>query len=106
MSFNQLVKLVGTAQAMIHPKSVFLSEFSAIAMAHQVNINNLSLQGFGAPITLSGTAASQDRVVAFETALQSANGFSNVNLPLTAIQMNGSTISFAMTFTFTPPAGS
>ena len=100
--FNQKVALIAAAEGMQNPKSAVFGAVLDIANADRVTINHMGFQSFGAPIIFSGSAQSQDRVVAFKAALEKDTRFSGVNLPLTAVQTNGNTVSFSMTFIFTP----
>jgi len=101
-AFNQSVALVAATEAMQSPKGVVLSDLLGLATPLGVTIDNLSFQSFGAPINLSGTAQSEDRVAAFKTAMENDPKFSMISLPLNDIETNGNTVSFSMTFVFTP----
>ncbi|HEX4104398.1 MAG TPA: hypothetical protein VHZ04_02895 [Candidatus Paceibacterota bacterium] len=104
-AFNQEVTLVSAAENAISPSSIMLEDIVALASDAGVTLGQLSFQSFSAPITLSGTASSEDRLAAFKTALTSAPNVSQVNLPLTNIQTQGATVSFSLTFIYTPTPG-
>ncbi len=101
-SFNQEVALVGAAESMQNPKSPFFEAVTGIAAANHITIDHLSFQSFGTPVTLSGSAVAENDVVSFKAALIADSRFTNVSLPLTAVQTQGNTVTFAMTFNFTP----
>jgi len=101
--FNQFVTLVAAAENARQPKSAVLDPLLKFAAATDVTINNVGVSSFGEPISLSGSAQSQDKVIAFKAALAGDPRFSSVNLPLTGIQTNGTdNVSFTMTFVFSP----
>lgn len=101
-TFNQQVALLKTTEAMQDPKNIVLAAVLNLATASNVMVNNLSFQSFTTPINLSGSATSETAVEAFKAALQSDARFSAVNLPLTGVQTQGNTVTFSMTFIFTP----
>ncbi len=103
-AFNQKVSLISSAESMLVPKATMLQAIFGAADPRNVTITRVLFSSFSSPISLSGTANANDAVVAFKAALAADPGFSNVNLPLTAVQVNGNTLSFTMSFTFTPPA--
>lgn len=100
-AFNRSVALLAATEGAMSSKEIILKEVMDLAAANHVTVDHLSFQSFGAPISLSGSAAAEDAVVAFKTALQNNPHVSAVNLPLTGIQTNGSTVIFSMTFVFT-----
>jgi hypothetical protein len=100
--FNRLVGLVKTVESMQDPKNVALAAIADKAK-DLITINRVTFQAFSVPITLSGTAPSEDRVIAFRAALDKDRAFSGINLPLTGIQTNGASVSFSMSFLYTPP---
>ncbi len=104
-NFNQLVGLLAAAESSA-PKSALLSLLADLAAKNEVTVNHMVFQSFTAPISLSGTAPAQDAAVAFKTALTADPHVSAVNLPLTGIQTNGSSVTFSMTFLYTPSAAS
>lgn len=101
-TFNGKVALMASAEATLVPKSPVLKAVFAIAGAHQVTVNRLSFSAFSSPLTLSGSAVSQDAVIAFKAGLAADPRFSSINLPLTAVQLSGNTVVFTMSFSFDP----
>jgi Tfp pilus assembly protein PilN len=101
-AFNQQVALVAAAEGRIIPSSIMLADVSSLAANTGIALSQLSFQSFGAPITLSGTASSEDRVQAFQAGLAAIAGVSDVNLPLANVQTQGNTVAFSLTFVFTP----
>ncbi len=100
--FNQKVALISSVEGMLSPKSPVLKTVLGIADTHKVTVNRLSFSSFSSPLNLSGSANAQDAVIAFKGALGTDPRFSNVNLPLTAVQLSGNTVVFTMTFLFNP----
>ncbi len=98
--FNGSVALVAAALNAAGPKGVILKKILDIAGSNQVTVSHVAFQSMGAPIALSGSARTQDAILAFETALESDSHFSSVNLPLGQVQTNGLTTSFSMTFSY------
>lgn len=100
--FNQLIGLVKVAESMQNPKHVVLAAIFDTAK-DLITVNRVTFSAFGAPITLSGNASSEEHVIAFRAALQKNPAFSAINLPLTGIQTNGSAVTFSMTFVYGAP---
>ena len=102
-AFNQFVTLVAGAERAQQPKSAVLNPLLAFAGAAGVTIGSVNVSSYGSPISLSGSAPSEDKVIAFKAALEGDPRFNTVNLPLTGIQSNGNNnVSFSMTFLFSP----
>ncbi len=98
--FNHEVTLITAAESATSTKGVFLKKVVGFAAATHVAISHLSLQSFAVPITLSGTAAAEDAVLAFKTALENDAAFIDINLPLTGIQTGHGSVSFSVTFLY------
>lgn len=101
-SFNQLTALVVAAEGSANPKSAMLHTVTDLATASHVTVNHVLFQSFSVPIRLSGSAEGQDAALAFQQALTKNPHVSAVNLPLTEIQTNGTTVTFSITFVYTP----
>lgn len=102
-TFNQFVALVAAAEGAQKPKSAVLDPLLAAAGTTGVTINSMSAAAFGEPVSLSGSAQSEDSVIDFKAALVGDRRFSAINLPLTGVQANGSNnVSFTVTFVFSP----
>jgi len=101
--FNNSVKLLSSAEQTIHPNDAVLQKLSAVAEATGVTITHVSFPSPGAPISITGYAVAQDHILAFQTDLNNDPEFTNVNLPLTGVQSQGSnSVTFTMTFSFAP----
>jgi hypothetical protein len=101
-SFNNEVALAAAAEGMQSPKNPFLNSVLALAAANNITVTHIAFSSFSAPVQFSGTAGDQASVVNFKTALVADPHYTNVNLPLTAVQDVGNTLVFSMSFTFTP----
>lgn len=102
--FNRSVALIAAAEQSMEPKSVILGKLFNHATANHVTLNHVSFTSPGAPIAISGSGGSQDNVIAFKTTLEGDSSFNSVLLPLTSLQTSGNSVSFSMTFNYTPPA--
>lgn len=105
-AFNNLVAMTAAAENSINENYTFLGEIEAVAGQDGVTIDHLAFPGGASAISLSGSASSDDRILAFQTDLGNAPGFSAVNLPVTSVQDNGGTYTFQMTFNFSNTASS
>lgn len=103
-NFNAYVGVFATAEASLAPKNVVLDALLSMAAQKNIVLDHVSFQGFSNPISLSGTSATQDDIIAFQTALQADPRFTNINLPLTGIESTGDMFTFSMTLTFNPSA--
>ncbi len=101
-AFNNQVAMFSALQASGGKTSSIFSDIVSKARASGVVISHLSLPGSGATIIFSGTAQSEDRILAFKNALSADPKISAVNLPLTGVQSNGGSYSFSMTFLYLP----
>jgi len=104
-NFNNDVVLLSSIEQTIHPNNAVLQKLSAVADATGVTITHISFQSQGVPMSITGYASAQDHILAFQTDLENDPEFTNVNLPLTGVQsQGGSSVTFTMTFSFTPAA--
>ena len=101
-SFNQSVALLVAAESSIRPKGRVIDTVASLAAQKNITMTRMTFQAFGTPISLSGSSKAQDNVTAFKTALEADPHIRTVNLPLTGIQTNGSTVSFTMSFPYVP----
>lgn len=98
--FNDLIAMTQAAESSTSQTYEFLDAIQSLAVSDNITINHIAFPGGGAAVSLSGSAPSEDRVVAFKAALQSAPGFSSVNLPITSVQDSDGTYTFSMTFIY------
>jgi Tfp pilus assembly PilM family ATPase len=97
-AFNQSIALVANAEAGLNKNYLVITEVENAASANGITITHLSFQAPGQPILVSGTAPSEDEIVAFKGAIQSDPHFGIVSLPLANIQGNNGGYAFSMTF--------
>ncbi len=102
--FNSSVTLLSSIEQMIHPKNSVLATLLPIANSTGITITNLSLQSFASPVSIQGYATGRDHILAFQADLENDAQFSNINLPLTGVLSQGNSVTFTMTFMFSPPA--
>jgi len=102
-TFNQEVAMLHAVESMQAPTYPVLAAVADAAAANGVTVNHLTFSSFTAPIQLNGQAVAEDHVVNFKAALANDPRITNVNLPLTAVQTQGNTVNFSMSFTFKKP---
>jgi hypothetical protein len=97
--FNREVALIQSTQKATVYKSKFWDKISGPVAASKLTITRLSFQSPDAPITIAGSASSEDQIIAFKNALEGDPSFQDVNLPFSGIQTApGGAVSFSMTF--------
>lgn len=99
-AFNNEVALIRNVEALPHPAQAALSNLQAIANPIGVVISHFVFNGAGVQSTITGTASSEDRVIAFKQALTGDSHISALNLPITGVQNNGGVYSFNVTFVY------
>lgn len=99
-AFNTLVALAQAAEGGESKTYTLLEMVQSLASADEITINHLAYPGLGAPITLSGSTQSDDRILAFKAALENAPGVSAINLPIAGVQDNGGTYTFQIVFNY------
>ena len=102
--FNRSVSLVAAAQKTITLKTPLLSEINNLAQKDGVTVTSLLYQGGQAPVQLGGAAGQQNQILAFKQDIQNDSMFSNVNLPLSSIQIASHGFVFTLSFSFSAPA--
>lgn len=98
--FNRSVSLITAAQKETILKSPLLSEINALAQKDNITIATLTYQGSQAPVQLGGIAGGQNQILAFKQDVQNDPLFSNVNLPLSSIQIAAHGFVFNLSFSF------
>jgi Tfp pilus assembly protein PilN len=98
-AFNTEINLIAGINAASHPKSVLLGKILDIALRRNITIGRISIADPGTPITLTGTATSENDIRGFKDELVITQGIQNVNLPFTQIRKDGAIYSFSITFT-------
>jgi hypothetical protein len=94
-SFNRSVGFVRAIEAMPRAYSE-LEEVVAVAEGSGVTLSHIGIPA-GGPITISGSASSEEAIIAFKDALTSGGSVSSVSLPLSAIQPTNGGFSFTLT---------
>ncbi len=96
--FNRSVKLIESVQSSLFSDGKLWDKISGIMATAGVKPDHLSFQGINSPVALSGTAKSEDQVMAFKSALANDPEFGGVNLPISNIETNPEGVSFSLTF--------
>lgn len=95
--FNALVALTASIESTLHPKYALAQKLFDLAASSSVELNHMTLAEAGTQLVLSGNADSEDGIVGFKTLLEAdPQHFTNVDLPITAIQQMGNRFSFSM----------
>ncbi|HVN26347.1 MAG TPA: PilN domain-containing protein [Candidatus Paceibacterota bacterium] len=102
-SFNTAIGTLAAIERSVIPQGPLLQKLNAIAMTSNVTITSISYQGQGSSISIGGFASSEDGVTEFQEHMTNEPLFTDVNLPLTGIQTQGTQVSFTMTFSYSPP---
>jgi hypothetical protein len=100
--FNAMVSLVQNIESVPTPSATLLAIVNDAAASNQITVSHLSFSSGN--VTVDGSAFSGSSAIAFKDALEQDQGVSAINLPVTAIQQNGNTVSFTMTFAYAMPA--
>ena len=97
-AFNQSIARFAAIEAGLQPKYKVLEALNTIATPLNITLSHVTYGGNGAPVSISGTTSSEDRILALKSAIEADPRFGTVTLPLSAIQQNGTTFSFTMSF--------
>lgn len=98
-AFNQSVVLVASAESQLSGNYLMIADIANLAGANDVSISNLSFQTASNPILVTGSASSENQIVAFKDAIQTDGHFGTVTLPLSNIQQSATGgYTFSMTF--------
>lgn len=95
--FNQDVVQLRAAEGSLHPKTPMLLAFQSAATTANVSLSRVVIPIGNGPMIFSGTAGSEDAVIAFKSALASTTFVGTITLPLSAIQPTNGGYSFSMT---------
>jgi hypothetical protein len=99
-AFNSLVVMTHAAENSAGTTYLLLGTVQAAAEADGVTIEQFSFAGSDAPISLSGSAPSEDRIIAFKSDLGAIAGVSDITLPVTSLEEDGGMYVFQMTFDY------
>lgn len=98
-SFNQLVSTLETATRSGSPKAPLLGKLLEITSRRGIIVNRFALGTLGTPITMTGSARSEEDIRAFRNELSITQGIKDVVLPITDIKKEGGSYTFSVTFT-------
>ncbi len=98
LSFNQAADMIKQISDSTSPKSPIISEILDIAGRQSITVDHLTVASPATPVSLSGSAATQDDIVNFKNELSVTPGIQNVNLPVTNIRKDGDNYDFSITF--------
>lgn len=99
-SFNAMVAALKAEPRDVGVWYSFLTTLSSVASANGVGLDRIDVSSFSSPVQVIAHTSDNTKVVAFKSALEGTNGFSNVDLPLLGIQQTASgTVSFSISFT-------
>ena len=97
-AFNQSVALISSLEAGLRPKNPVITEIQKVAASSSISIARVFQPSSDSQINFSGSAQSEDAIIAFKRAIEADPHFGPSSLPLTGITQNGNTFSFSMTF--------
>lgn len=96
--FNRTVELLAAAEKSAHLKSATLTKLLEITGRRDISIARMVLTDKNTPVSLSGSAPTEEVIRQFREELVITPGFREVNLPLNQIRKEGSSYSFSITF--------
>ncbi len=97
-AFNESLALITAVNAEASPKASLLRKLFEITGRRGIAITRLQVAGSGGPVSLSGSAPSEDVILGFKNELNITPGIRNVALALTDIQNQGDHYSFSLSF--------
>jgi Tfp pilus assembly PilM family ATPase len=100
--FNAGIAMIDSANASRKAKSRIFSVVLELVTRRGIGVERLNIDDPSVPVTLQGSAASEDDIIAFKNELAAMEGFSKVELPLTGIRRRNTDYAFSMTFMATP----
>ncbi len=96
--FNRSVAMIKSVQASYLPKSNFLEKIKNLTTSSGIEMSALSFHSVGEPIQFEGAARSEDQIISFKKSLEADPQFKDINLPITSIHSDGTTVRFSMSF--------
>jgi hypothetical protein len=101
--FNSLVGAVSAVKNGEGPWYDFFVKINSLTRAGSIKITSVAVNSFDTAINLAGTTSDYETVIKFKNTLLADPEFSEVNLPLSAInQVGQSIVNFGVTFKFKP----
>lgn len=101
--FNRSIVLIKDIQGQIKSKGQFLDKLKKLLDDNGINLTQFSFSSFGSPLTLTGEAASTDKILNFKAGLKEDPQFENVDLPITNIKTSLQGFSFSASFSIAAP---
>ena len=101
--FNKSVAMIQNIEKTVTLKSPMISQLYSLAAKDGITISSLNYQDGQPTNTLTGSASSQSQIMQFQKDLSGLSGFSNVNLPLSNIQVSPTGFTFSLSFSFNGP---
>jgi hypothetical protein len=101
-NFNKSVSLINNIETNSKQQIPILSDLESVAINNNISITNISFDSsVSSTLSFEGSAISQDNIFSFQKSLQGDSHFSNVNVPLSAIQkqVGGNLYTFTLTLT-------
>jgi len=99
-AFNNEAESIASIESAIVPQSSIIGTIESLAASQSITISAMSMSLPENIVTFSGTAPSENDIVAFKDALSANSHMTSVSLPLTAVQAGVGNFSFSMTFTY------
>lgn len=96
--FNKTVLAIRSAQNTAFLKSGLLEKLANLMSASGISLTDFNFQSEGQPVSLVGSARSEDKIISFKNALAADPQFGSVNLPLISIVESPDGVSFSMSF--------
>lgn len=97
-TFNRGVSLIASIEKSYILKTPIIQKISGYAQKYDIKITRLNYQSSGVPTALIGFAPSQNNLLTFKKALDSDALFTNIDLPLSTVQITPNGVTFSMTF--------
>ena len=96
--FNRSVAMIRGIQESVMSRGDFLEKIRSIAEDNDLSLNRIVFNSPSQPISVSGLARSEAKIVGFRKAIEDDPALGGTNLPLAGIQAGADGLSFSMTF--------
>jgi len=104
IEFNRLVKMIAEVKSSASPWHFLVNQLGLLASQHEVIIDRLEVNSINEPVSLLAHSL-PSKLKTFVNALYKEEGFSEINLPATAINlMNNNLYSFRVDFKYKMPS--
>lgn len=101
--FNALVSMMQHIEQNVPQNLPIFDKLFALIQGSRITLSRLTMQSEEAPLTLSGTAPSQDVLLEFKRALEANPMLKSVELPLSNVQSGPQGVTFSMSFSLKSP---